>query len=336
MTSTLLARAAEGDENAFRRLTDPYRQELQFHCYRILGSMHEAEDVLQETLISAWRGLRGFQQRASFRAWLYRIATNRSLDALRDAGRRPATEANACPDRKPPPTRLGEITWLEPYPDALLEQIHDPAPGPAATLDAKESVGLAFIEALQRLPPHQRAALLLRDALGFRAAEVAAILDTSEDAVKSALKRARAAMDELHDPSARQPAPEPNSAAERDLVRRFSDAWMTGDVDGVLALLTDDAWIRMPPLPFEYQGPAITPFLLASERWLQGRGDRLVPTRANRQPAFGCYLPDDHGPIAHCTGIMVLTLDGNRIADITKFHDTSILPHFGLPRTLQI
>jgi RNA polymerase sigma-70 factor (TIGR02960 family) len=335
MSTSLIARAVEGDEGAFRKLTDPYRRELLFHCYRILGSMQDAEDALQETLLGAWRGLDGFEERASIRGWLYRLATNRSLDALRAGDRRQPSspELSFSP---PPPTRLAEATWLEPYPDALREQIVDESPGPEASYESRESVELAFIEALQRLPPRQRAVLVLRDALGFRAAEVAAMMDSTEDAVKSALKRARATMQELDDRAGREPAPEPNSPAEQELVRRFSEAWVAGDIDGVLSLLTDDAWVRMPPLPLEYQGTAaITTFLLSSERWREGRAHRLIPTRANTQPAFGCYRPSDHSPIAHSAGLMVLTLEGDKIAAITNFRDTSVLPRFGLPRTLR-
>jgi RNA polymerase sigma-70 factor (ECF subfamily) len=230
-----------------------------------------------------------------------------------------------------------DATWLEPYPDALLERIVDQSPGPEACYESRESVELAFIEALQHLPPRQRAVLVLRDALGFRAAEVAEMIDSTEEAVKSALKRARASMEALDHRPRRKPAPEPNSPAERELVRRFSEAWVAGDIDGVLSLLTEDAWVRMPPVPFEYQGTAaITAFLLSSERWREGRAHRLIPTRANTQPAFGCYRPSEHSPIAHSAGLMVLTLEGTKIAAITNFRDTSVLPRFGLPRTLRV
>jgi RNA polymerase sigma-70 factor (ECF subfamily) len=336
VSEQLLVRATQGDETAFRELTDPHRPELQFHCYRILGSMPDAEDALQETMLSAWRGLRGFEQRSSLRAWLYRIATNRCLDALRDPGRQPP--AGPEPPFEPPaPTRLAEPTWLEPYPDALLEGIIDASPGPDARYQTRETIELAFIAALQELPPQQRAALLLRDVLGFRAREVADMLGASEDSVKSALKRARATIERLNRAPGRERAPLPDWAEERELVRRFSNAWVADDIDAVVALLTDDAWVTMPPSPLEYQGrPAIGAFLRRIARWRGERRYRLIPTRANSQPAFGCYRTDTHAPIAHRAGLLVLTLEGDRIAAITNFVDTSVLPHFGLPRTLRI
>ncbi|MGH2909053.1 MAG: RNA polymerase subunit sigma-70, partial [Solirubrobacteraceae bacterium] len=190
MIESTLRRARGGDEQAFGALTDPYRRELQLHCYRILGSLQDAEDALQETLVAAWRGLGSFQERSSLRAWLYRIATNRCLNMLRDTARRPR-QAAGLPFEPPPPTRLGEVSWLEPYPDALLEAIPDAAPGPDARYETREAVGLAFITALQRLPARQRAVLVLRDVLGFRAAETADMLDTTEATVNSSLQRAR-------------------------------------------------------------------------------------------------------------------------------------------------
>jgi RNA polymerase sigma-70 factor (TIGR02960 family) len=185
-----LPRARAGDDDAFRELTDPHRRELQVHCYRILGSVQDAEDLVQETLLAAWRGLEAFEGRSSVRAWLYRIATNRGLNALRDRARRPR-EVQAMVE-PPEPTRRTEPTWLEPYPHVLLEDIPDRSPGPEARYEAREAVELAFISALHNLPPRQRAAVVLRDVLGFRTAEVADMLDTGEAAVKGALQRARA------------------------------------------------------------------------------------------------------------------------------------------------
>ena len=336
MSQQLLSRAVNGDEDAFRELTDGYRRELQFHCYRILGSMQDAEDALQETMLSAWRGLARFEQRSSVRAWLYRIATNHCLDALRDAGRRPPP-APEPPFAPPAPTRMAEATWLEPYPDALLEGIIDTTPGPEARYETRETIELAFIAALQTLPPRQRAALLLRDVLGFHAAEVADMLGGSEDAVKSALKRARSTIEQLHGAQERQQAPLPDSDGERELVRRFADAWVADDIDAVVALLTDDAWMSMPPSPLEYQGhAAIAAFLRETANWRGERGYKLIPTRANTQPAFGCYRDDEHTPVAHAVGLLVLTLEGDRIAAITNFIDSSVLPRFGLPRTLRL
>jgi RNA polymerase sigma-70 factor (ECF subfamily) len=335
VSERLVARAADGDEAAFRELTDPHRRELQLHCYRILGTMQDAEDALQETLVSAWRGLGGFEQRASLRAWLYRIATNRCLDALRNAGRRPPPPPDP-PFEVPQPTRVVEPTWLEPYPDVLLEGIIDTSPGPDARYETRETIELAFIAALQALPPRQRAALVLRDVLGFHAAEAADMLDTSEDSVKSALKRARETLDQHLPAPDREKAPLPHSPQERELVRRFADAFEADDIDGVVALLTDDAWLRMPPATLEYQSPpAIASFLRELATWRRGQRHRLVPTRANTQPAFGSYRYDSHAPIAHATGLVVLTLQGDQIAAITQFLGSSVLPQFGLPRTLR-
>jgi RNA polymerase sigma-70 factor (TIGR02960 family) len=335
VSERLLMRAAQGDEEAFRELVDPHRRELHFHCYRILGSMQDAEDVLQETLLGAWRGLERFDERASLRAWLYRIATNRCLNALRDAGRRPPSLD--LPFDPPEATRVGEPTWLEPYPDVLLEGISDASPGPDARYETRETLELAFIAALQHLPPRQRAALVLRDVLGFHAAEVADMLDSSVDSVKGALKRARATLEQRLPATDRDRSPLPNSPGERELVQRFADAFQTDDINGIVALLTEDAWLTMPPSTLEYQGRlVIASFLRENTNWRRGERYRLVPTRANTQPAFGTYRTDAHAPIAHATGLVVLTLEGKRIAAITQFLNTSILSRFGLPRTIAV
>jgi RNA polymerase sigma-70 factor (TIGR02960 family) len=334
VTETALTRARAGDEQAFRELTDPYGRELQLHCYRILGSMQDAEDALQETLLAAWRGLERYEDRASLRAWLYRIATNRSLNQLRDSGRRGQPAAADLAFAPPEPTRLGELTWLQPYPDALLEGVPDTTPGPDARYETKETVTLAFMTALQRLPPRQRAALVLRDVLGFRSAEVATMLDQSEVSVNSALQRARATL-EAGLPARPERAPLPHSPAERELVGAFADAFENGDIDRIVALLTEDAWLTMPPEPYQYQGhDAIARFLATAYGVHDARYVRLVPTRANNQPAFGSYHKDPHMNIAHSRGVFVLTLEGTRISAITRFGDLGILPHFGLPRTL--
>ena len=331
MDRTTLDRAQAGDADAFRDLTEPYRRELQVHCYRILGSLTDAEDMLQETLIAAWRGLDGYEGRASVRGWLYRIATNRCLNALRDAGRRIPTEP-VPPFQPPPPSQLGEVTWLQPYPDALLEPA--PEPGPETRYDTREAVELAFIVALQRMPPRQAATLILRDVLGYPGTEVADMLGTTEVAVKGALQRARAALDERR-PADRAPAPPPGSSTEQHLARRFAEAFTAGDIPGLVALLTDDAWLSMPPAPHEYHGiPAIADFFRTSMAF---RGDRhvtLVPARANTQPALGSYVADLAGAPGHPAGLIVLTLTGDRIAAITRFHTDHLLPHFGLPDTV--
>ena len=332
MSERLLSRARDGDELAFRELTDPFRRELELHCYRILGSLQDAEDMLQETLLAAWRGLDEFQGRASLRTWLYRIATNRCLNLLRSNARRPAKEVPPMPEPTPP-TRLSEPLWLQPYPDTRLEGLPDTAPGPAARYETKEAIALAFVAGLQRLPPLQRSALVLRDVLGFSTSESATILDATEASVKGALQRARAALAQRPiDPSR---APLPDSAQERELVGRFAEAFERGDTAAVVALLTDDAWVTMPPYPFEYQGKEdITRFLEDRAR-VRGALLRLVPTRANGQPAFACYLDDPYAPVARPFSFLVLTLDGEQISAITAFTvDTSIFARFGLPRIL--
>ncbi|MBV9422217.1 MAG: sigma-70 family RNA polymerase sigma factor [Solirubrobacterales bacterium] len=333
MTEATLSRARAGDEVAFRELTDPYRRELQVHCYRILGSVQDAEDLVQETLLAAWRGLAGFEERASVRSWLYRIATNRCLNALRDSERRPKEVRRDLP----PPTRVTEPLWLEPYPDTMLEDMPDTAPGPEARYETRESIALAFVTGLQYLAPRQRAVIVLRDVLGFQAGEVADMLDTSEASVNSALQRARATLDSRAPRAGRERAPLPRSPEERELLARFTDTFEDGDVDGIVALLTQDALLTMPPEPLEYQGhTAIHEFLADRFATHRGRRVRLVPTRANGQPAFGHYIEDGHAPIARSFGVIVLTLEGGRISGLTRFGDSAILRLLGLPRTLPL
>ena len=329
---TLAARARAGDEDAFRELTGPYRRELQLHIYRIVGSAQDAEDLVQETLLAAWRGLEQFEGRASVRAWLYRIATNRSLDALRASRRRPEDQRMT---QMPEPTRWNEPLWLEPYPDSLLEGIPDEAPGPEARYETKEAIALAFIVGLQHLPPQLRAVLVLRDVLGYRAGEAAEMLETSEASVNSLLRRARAAFEIRLPATGRERAPLPNSKLERDIVGRFAETVENGDVDGMVALLTDDAWLTMPPLPHAYQGRAAIGAFLRGAEERRGVPLRVVPTRANTQPAFACYVPVPETEIARAFSLFVLTLEGDHIAAITWFADSSVFPRFGLPRTLQ-
>jgi RNA polymerase sigma-70 factor (TIGR02960 family) len=332
VTEQTLSRARAGDEDAFRELTDPYRRELQLHIYRILGSTQDAEDLLQETLLAAWRGLEQFEGRASVRAWLYRIATNRSLDALRASRRRPEDERMT---KMPEPTRWNEPVWLEPYPDLLLEGIPDEAPGPEARYETKEAIALAFNVGLQHLPPQQRAVLVLRDVLGYRAAEAAEMLETSEASVNSLLLRARAAFDSRLPAVGRERAPLPESKLEREIVGRFAETVEHGDIDGMVALLTDDAWLTMPPLPHAYQGrSAIGAFLRGAEE-RRGAPMRLVATRANAQPAFGAYLAVPDTGVARAFSLFVLTLEGDHISAITWFADSNVVAQFGLPRTLR-
>jgi RNA polymerase sigma-70 factor (ECF subfamily) len=332
MVEDLVRRARARDENAFRELVEPYRRELQLHCYRMLGSVQDAEDLLQETLLAAWRGLDRFEGRASLRAWLYRIATNRCLNALRDRKRRPQEVSSMV--EPPQPTRMAEPMWLEPYPDGLLEGIADSAAGPAARYEIRESVGLAFVAALQHLPPRQRAALVLRDALGFDTTDAARMLGSSEGSVKGALQRARATLEERLPAGGLEHAPLPGSPRERELVAHFAAAVESGDTEGIVSLLTDDAWLTMPPEPYEYQGAEAIARFLEDRAARRGAHYRLAPTRANGQPAFGCYLPDPHAAISRAYGMMVLTLTRDRVSAITWFGERSLLSHFGLPRTV--
>jgi RNA polymerase sigma-70 factor (TIGR02960 family) len=327
----LIRRARGGDGEAFRELTEPYRRELHVHCYRMLGSVQDAEDALQDALLSAWQGLGGFEGRASLRRWLYRIATNRCLNALRSASRRPARQWDVPGVEPPEPSRLGEVVWLEPYPDVLLEGAVTVPPGPEARYEQTEAISLAFVTALQVLPPRQLAVLILRDVLGYRAHEVAEMLDTSVESVTSALKRARAGLRRRLPPGERESPPASGSAAEHAIVARFARAYESGDLDAVVALLTDDVFVSMPPMPLEYRGrDAVARFYASIIR--PDRKFDLVATRANGQPAFGTYLRGPDG-VRHATGLLVLALAGDQIAAYTRF-DVNVLSWFGLPRSL--
>jgi RNA polymerase sigma-70 factor (ECF subfamily) len=331
VTADLMSRARAGDGDAFRELTEPYRRELQVHCYRMLGSSQDAQDALQDTLLAAWQGLGGFEERASFRTWLYRIATNRCLNARRAASRRPAKGWDVPNVEPPEPTRLGEVVWLEPYPDSLIEGAIDVPLGPEARYEQTEAISLAFVTALQVLPARQRAVLILRDVLGYHANEVAEMLDSSIESVNSALKRARASLQRRRPTGQHEPPPAPDSPAEDAIVAKFARAWESADVDALVALLTDDVVASMPPMPFEYEGRDVVARFFAS---IFGAGRRfdLLPTRANGQPAFGAYLRAPSG-IRHGIGLYVLALTGDRIGALTRF-DNSVLPWFGLPRSL--
>jgi len=326
-----MSRARVGDSDAFGELTKPYRRELHVHCYRILGSIQDAEDALQDTLLAAWQGLGGFEGRASLRTWLYRLATTRCLDARRLASRRPAKGRDA-PNVEPPQPTLGEVVWLEPYPDALLEGAIDMPLGPEARYEQTEAVSLAFVTALQVLLPRQIAVLVLRDVLGFHTSEVAGMLDATAESVNSALKRARASLQRRLPPTVGcKLPPVAGSPAETALVAKFARAWESADMGALVGLLTEDVFISMPPMPFEYEGRDVVARFCAS---LFGAGRRfdLVPTRANGQPAFGAYLRGPAG-IRHGTGLYVLTLTGDQICAMTRF-DNTVFPWFGLPRSL--
>jgi RNA polymerase sigma-70 factor (ECF subfamily) len=325
MTDSVLARAQSGDSRAFAELTDPYRLELQVHCYRIVGSFHDAEDLLQETLLSAWQALDRFDGR-SLRAWLYRIATNRCLNFLRDTSRR-LRDANVVD----PGSLSGGLVpsdepwWLEPYPDALIGDVES---SPEARFEARESIALSFVAGLQRLPTKQRAALVLRDVLGFSAAEVAEMLGSTPASVNSALQRARAAFESSRDPDH---VTLPRSGHEAETVERFVDALERGNIERVVALLTDDARMTMPPEPFELRGSrAIAQYL--GRFWAQGV--QVVPTRANNAPAFGYYRADPHADICRASGILVFSVAGDRVSSLTRFGDKSLFDTFGLPLTI--
>jgi RNA polymerase sigma-70 factor (TIGR02960 family) len=329
----LITRARSGEGDAFDELTGPYRRELQVHCYRMLGSYQDAEDAFQDTLLSAWQGLAGFEGRSSLRTWLYRIATNQCLNARRSASRRPVKEWDVPGVEPPEPTRLGEVGWIEPYPDALLGGAHEMPAGPEARYEQTESMSLAFVTALQVLPPRQVAVLVLRDVLGFHAAEVADMLDSTVESVNSALKRARASLQQrLPSGGDHRPAPARDSAGEGAIVTKFVEAYEAADLDALIALLTDDVFVSMPPIPFEYEGREAATRFFASI-FGSGRQFSLVPTRANGQPAFGAYVRAPTG-VSHGAGLFVLTLAGDRISALTRFENT-VLPSFGLPRSLR-
>jgi RNA polymerase sigma-70 factor (TIGR02960 family) len=328
VSTDLLELATAGDQDAFRELVEPYRPELHVHCYRILGSIQDAEDALQETLLAAWRGLAGFERRASVRTWLYSVATNRALNMLRAAKRRP--EVGMPPSvALPEPTRLAEPLWLEPYPDVLIDDELGSPPGPEARYEAKEAISLAFVTALQLLPARQRAVLILRDVLGFRAAEVARMLDSTVESVTSALKRARATLESR--PRA-EASPEPDSPAERELVGRLAGAFEANDIDAIVALLTDDVRLAMPPLPLEYVGRDEAARFYSVVAARPGRR-RIIQTRANGQPALAFFSRDPTGDEFVATSLLVVTLAGERFAALTRF-EPSVLRYFGLPPIL--
>jgi RNA polymerase sigma-70 factor (TIGR02960 family) len=331
----LIARARAGDGEAFKELTEPYRRELQVHCYRMLGSFQDAEDALQDTLLTAWQGLGRFEGRSSVRTWLYRIATNRCLNVLRAVRRRAAKEWEMTEMDPPEPTRLGEIVWLEPYPDALLDRTTYMHLGPEAQYEQGEAMSLAFITALQLLPARQRAVLILREVLGYHADEVAEMLESTVESVNSALQRARTTLQRRSESTDKHaPPPAPNSAAERALAAKFVRAYEAGDVKALVALLTTDVSVTMPPIPLEYHGlEAVTRFYAS----VMGQGStyELVPsrTRANGQLAFGAYHRARAGGIRHGAGLLVITLTGSQICAMTRFDNTA-LQWFGLPRSL--
>ena len=332
--SNLMVRARRGDADAFTELVAPYRRELQVHCYRILGSVQDAEDALQESLLSAWQGLAGYEGRSSLRTWLYRVATNRSVDALRSATRHVDVIPTVAGVEPPAPTRLGEVSWLQPYPDALLDDLPTTAPGPEAIVEQKEALSLAFVAALQLLPPKQRAVLILRDVLGYRASEVATMLESTEESVTSALKRARATLATGLTAARQRPgAPPAGSPAEARIVEKFVDAFAAHDIEAIVGLLTADAWVKMPPMPFEYQGRDAAARFFTAIAPPRGRQLRSIITRANGQPSFAMYTLDPAADVWRSIGVIVLTVAGDLISNVVRF-DNTVLGSFGLPRIL--
>ncbi|HZO59704.1 MAG TPA: sigma-70 family RNA polymerase sigma factor [Solirubrobacterales bacterium] len=328
----LLAAAREGDEAAFRRLVEPRHAELHAHCYRMLGSVHDADDALQEALLRAWRGLPGFERRSSLRSWLYKIATNACLDALARRSKR------VLPIDYGPVSRiddeLGEplpdSTWLEPYPDAVTGLAEGFA-APEARYELRESVELAFTAALQHLLPRQRAVLILREVLGFSAREVAETLETTTASVNSTMQRARAAVESrLPEQSQQATLRALGDEQVRYLVEGFIDAWDRGDVDTMVALLADQPTFALPPHDAWYEGrDAVDAFLPRIHgQW------RLVPTRANGQLAFAAYRRDDETGVYRAAILDVLTVREGLIADVTAWATPSLFERFGLPAEL--
>jgi RNA polymerase sigma-70 factor (ECF subfamily) len=331
----LLDPAQRGDRHAFETLTEPFRKELQVHCYRMLGSIHDAEDLVQETLLRAWRGLAEFEGRASLRSWLYRIATNACLNALasRKSAQRMLPEALAPPSSTPPKAAAEDIPWLEPYPDAAFADIAATPLGPEARYEMREAVELAFVAAIQHLPPRQRAVLLLRDVLGSSAAEAAQLLEMSTASINSALQRARATLvTRAASPRARVPH---DDAAQRALLDRYVETWEASDLDGLIALLKADAILSMPPYREWFAGrEAIRKFFDYAWTTRGYAGFRLVPTGANGQPAFGLYSRSHDSAEFRAHSLQVLTLRDGEIEVLTNFRDAQLFDAFGLPAIL--
>jgi RNA polymerase sigma-70 factor, ECF subfamily len=328
-----VAAALDGDAEAFRRLTDRYARELHLHCYRMLGSFHDGEDAVQESLLRAWRHLGTFASRSTFRAWLYRIATNVCLSR---GPRRPADRPLPQPLAEAVARATEPAVNLSPYPDALLDELAATSGDPAAEYDLRESVQLAFLAAVQLLPPRQRAVLILRDVVGWSAAEVADALDATTASVNNALHRARATMEQQRAAGRLQTSRiVPSDEVEQSLVQRYVEAWQACDVGGLAGLLKHDVVLTMPPLPLRYTGRAAVTAFHAAVPF--ARVDRMswIPTRANRQPAVAIYRLDPDTRVYHALGIWVLRADGDAIAEITAFVDPALPTVFGLPTKYQ-
>jgi RNA polymerase sigma-70 factor (ECF subfamily) len=315
----------------FLREADPYRRELLAHCYRMLGSVHDAEDLVQETYLRAWRAYHQFEGRSSMRTWLHRIATRTCLTALESRSRRPMPTGLGAPGADASDTLVerAEVPWLEPIPDAMAGA--DGA-DPAAIVTARESIRLALIAALQHLPPRQRAVLVLRDVLNWRAAEVAEVLDTTTVAVNSILQRAHAQLDQAA--LTEDQIVEPTAADERALLDRYVAAFEAKDIAAIVDLFTKDAVWEMPPFTGWYEGAENIGRLIDTQCPARGPGDmRLVPTRANGQPAFGLYMRGDDG-VYRPFNLPVLTLSDSGITHVASFFDLRLFATFGLPETL--
>jgi RNA polymerase sigma-70 factor (ECF subfamily) len=329
--NALVLAAHAGDQKAFEALVGPYRRELLVHCYRMLGSLHDAEDLVQETLLRAWEKRATFTSPGPYRAWLYRIATNLCLDRLRSAPRRsllPETHPPSDPTHPLPP-RLREPIWLEPFPDELLA---DPQSDPQERAERRERTTLAFLVALQHLTPAQRAILLLREVLEWPAVEVAEWLHLSVPAVNSALQRARRTLHQRNIGSEAGTAL-PGSQVQR-LLDRYVALWEQGDIPGLVALLREDAWFTMPPIPAWFQGRAAIATVLSTRILTPGRNFRLLPTRANGSPAFGLYQWQAEAGVYQLADLLVLGVEGEQIASLVAFRELSSLSFFALPPTL--
>lgn len=328
----LLDAARAGDEDAFARLVEPHRGALHAHCYRMLGSVPDAEDALQEGLLRAWRGLSGFEGRSSLRSWLYAIATNACLRAIERRPKRvlPIDYGPAADPHDGLDEPLVESVWVGPYPDERFG-LEDGLAGPEARYEQRESVELAFIAALQHLPARQRAVLILRDVLGFSAREVAGALETTPTGVDSALQRAHKAVDErLPERSQQAVLSSLDDQDLREIVDRFVDAWERADVDAVVSMLAADGAITMPPIPTWYRGREAVGAFLEDGPLCTGRRWRFVPVRANGQLAFGKYDWDEDRETFTAHGVMLLTLEVGEIAEMTSFLDPELVPQFGL------
>jgi len=322
--------AAQSLDGDFLALADPYRRELLAHCYRMMGSLHDAEDQMQETFIRAWRGYDGYQQQASLRTWLYKIATNTCLTALQSKSKRPLPSGLGAPDSDPTADLVErhEVPWLGPLPNRLID---DDANDPATVVTSRESVRLAFIAALQHLPARQRAVLVLRDVLQWKASEVATALGTTTTAVNSLLQRARAQL-ELATPTA-DTLVEPESPEERDLLDRYVAAFEDYDIDAIVELFTKDAVWEMPPFDGWYRGGASIGTLISGNCPAKGPGDmRLLPTAANGQPALGLYMRGEDG-VHRPFQLHVLDVTADGVSHVVCFFDVDLFEKFGLAET---